>query len=97
MSAECFKIWGLFIGIFITFTILYILLTLNVSLKQHKRLNGISLHASDKKSLKYRIEIILLFIILDTFSYSCNGRESIVFVSNFRNGDFDGFTRREDP
>ena len=27
----------------------------------------------------------------------CNGRESIVFISNFLNGDFDGFTRYEDP
>ena len=28
-----------------------------------------------------------------TFSYSCNCRESIVFESNFRNGEFDGFAR----
>ena len=31
-----------------------------------------------------------------TFSYPCNGRESIVFGSNIRNGDSDGFTRFED-
>ena len=32
-----------------------------------------------------------------TFSYPCNGRESIDFGSNFRTGDFDGFTRFEVP
>ena len=32
-----------------------------------------------------------------TFSYPWTGRESIVLGSNFRNGDFDGFTRYEDP
>ena len=30
-----------------------------------------------------------------TFSYLCNGRETIVFGSNFHNKDFDGFTRNE--
>ena len=34
-------------------------------------------------------------ICIFTFSYPCNGRESIVFGSNFRNGDIDGFTRYE--
>ena len=32
-----------------------------------------------------------------TFSYPCNDSESIVLMSNFRNGDFDGFTRYENP
>ena len=27
--------------------------------------------------------------------YPCNGKESIVYGSSFRNGDFDGFTRYE--
>ena len=35
--------------------------------------------------------------VLIIFSYPCNGSESIVFGSNFRNGDFDGLTRYEDP
>ena len=32
-----------------------------------------------------------------TFSYTCSGRENIVFGTKFRNGDFHGFTRYEDP
>ena len=31
-----------------------------------------------------------------TLSYPYNDRESIIFGSNFRNGDFDGFTRYKD-
>ena len=40
---------------------------------------------------------ILWYIFLDifTFSYPCNGKESIVLRLNFRNGYFDGFTRYE--
>ena len=30
-----------------------------------------------------------------TFFYPYNGRESIIFKSNFRNGDFDEFTQYE--
>ena len=40
----------------------------------------------------YKLQSIKNAII----TYSCNGTESIVFGSNFRNGDFDGFTRYED-
>ena len=37
------------------------------------------------------------FLAFFTFSYPCNGRESIVFGSKFRNGDFDRFIRYEYP
>ena len=52
--------------------------------------------------LKLRIKRLLKLsydsnLFLFTFSYPCNGRESIVFGSNFRNGDFDGFTLFEVP
>ena len=39
--------------------------------------------------LQYRSTVIF------TFSYTCNGRKSIDFGTNFRNGDFYGFTRYE--
>ena len=44
---------------------------------------------------------VLFFLFLSlssylfTFSHPYNGRESIVFESNFRNGEFDGFTHPE--
>ena len=55
-----------------------------------------------RKKEKKRKTYIYLFkkkksSALFTFSYPCNGRESIVLGSNFRNGDFDGFTRYEVP
>ena len=39
----------------------------------------------------------LFYLSFFTFSYPWNGRESIVFGSNFRNGVFHGFTRFEVP
>ena len=41
------------------------------------------------KELKFKIAFSTTFFIhFFTFSYPCNGRESIVLSSNFRNGDF---------
>ena len=36
--------------------------------------------------------IIIIIILIYTFSYPCNGRENVVLGLNFQNGDFGGFT-----
>ena len=38
-------------------------------------------------------EFINTMLIFFAFSHPCNDRKSIVFGSNFQNGDFNGFTR----
>ena len=63
---------------------------------------GTGLRNQSKNPGTYKFEIILKLTcviwmyLLITFSYSCNSRENIVYGSNFRNEDFDGFIRYDD-
>ena len=56
----------------------------------------------EKERKKRKEKLIYIYLnkkssVLFTFYYPLNGRESIVFGPNFRNGDLDGFTRFEVP
>ena len=56
--------------------------------------NDLNLYHEDLMSQLHLTSTTTTFL---TFFYPCNGRESIVFGSNFQKGDFDGFKRYETP